>query len=178
MATRFTLPHIDISAFVTSVDYSGQGASGSSATRIRQEHGSRLINELNAAFDAADATRVLDERLLPPTGSYVEVELRRGTNPDGLARKMQGIRPMAVQDNADGRLVALFVPDHARVALTAILEDYRAGQLTPAGKPPKSATVGPIEAFRRARLETLWTVSVILQPDGLAQFLTDRVSFV
>jgi hypothetical protein len=164
MATRFTLPHIDISAFVTSTHYSGQGGGGSSATRIRQEHGSRLLNELSAAFEAADAARVLDERLPPPTGSYVEVELRRGTNPDGLARKTQGIKPTAVQDIADGRLVALFVPDHARVALSAILEDYRAGQLTPAGQPPKSATVAPIEAFRRARLETLWTDDVAALP--------------
>lgn len=69
MATRFTLPHIDISAFVTSVDYSGQGGGGSSAARIRQEHGSRLLKELNAAFEAADAARVLDDRLAPPTGS-------------------------------------------------------------------------------------------------------------
>ena len=164
MATRFTLPHIDISAFVTSADYSGQGGGGSSATRIRQEHGSRLLNELSAAFEAADASRVLDERLPPPTGSYVEVELRRGTNPDALARKTQGIKPTAVQDSAEGRLVALYVPDHARIALSAILEDYRAGQLTPAGQPPKSATVGPIEAFRRARLETLWTDDVAALP--------------
>jgi Subtilase family len=164
MATRFTLPHIDISAFVTSTDYSGQGGGGSSAPRIRQEHGSRLLNELSAAFEAADAERVLDDRLPPPMGSYVEVELRRGTNPDELARKTQGIKPTAVQDSADNRLVALFVPDHARVALTAILEDYRAGPLTPAGHPPKSATVGPIEAFRRARLETLWTDDVAALP--------------
>jgi hypothetical protein len=157
MATRFTLPHIDISAFVTSTDYSGQGGGGSSAPRIRQEHGARLLNELSAAFEAADAERVLDDRLPPQTGSYIEVELRRGTNPDELARKTQGIKPTAVQDRADSRLVALFVPDHARVALTEIIEDYRAGPLTPAGHPPKSATVGPIEAFRRARLETLWT---------------------
>lgn len=164
MATRFTLPHIDISAFVTSADYSGQGDGGSSATRIRQEHGSRLLNELNAAFEAADSSRVLDDRLPPPTGSYVEVELRRGTNPDGLVRKTQGIKPTAVQDSAGVRLVALFVPDHARVALMAILEDYRAGQLTPKGQPPKAATVGPIEAFRRARLETLWTDDVAALP--------------
>lgn len=164
MATRFTLPHIDISSFVTSTDYSGQGGGGSSAPRIRQEHGSRLLNELSAAFEAADAERVQDERLPPPTGSYVEVELRRGTNPDELARKTHGIKPTAVQDSDDSRLVALFVPDHARVALRAIIEDYRAGPLTPAGNPPKSATVGPIEAFRRARLETLWTDDVAALP--------------
>ena len=165
MATRFTLPHIDISAFVTSVDYSGQGGGGSSAARIRQEHGSRLLNELNAAFEAADAARVLDDRLPPPTGSYVEVELRRGPIPAGLDRKTQGIKPTAVQDSAVGRLVALFVPDHARVALAAILEDYRAGQLTPKGQqPPNAATVAPIEAFRRARLETLWTDDVAALP--------------
>ncbi|PIO42666.1 S8 family peptidase [Phyllobacterium zundukense] len=157
MPTRFTLPHIDISVFHTSSDYAGQGGGGSSAVRIREEHGAKLLNELNTAFEAADSARVVDDRLPPPQGSYVEVELRRGTNPDVLAKKRQGIKPTAVKDDAAGRTVALYVPDHARVALSAILADYRSGPLTGAGKPPKDATVGPIEAFRRARLEVLWT---------------------
>ncbi|MEQ1520983.1 MAG: S8 family peptidase [Aestuariivirga sp.] len=164
MPTRFTLPHIDISAFSSSSNYVGQGGGGSSAVRIRDEHGTRLLNELNAAFEAADAIRVVDERLPPSDGSYVEVELRRGANPDGLARKRQGIKPAAVKDSPDGRTVALYVPDHARIALEAILEDYRAGPLTKAGKPPKEATVGPIETFRRARLETLWTDDIAALP--------------
>ncbi|MCB6178106.1 S8 family peptidase [Rhodobacter sp. Har01] len=157
MATRFSLPHIDISAFVTSTDYAGQGGGGSSSTRIRQAHGARLLNELNAALTASDLDRVLDDRLPPPTGTYIEVELQRRTKPDGLDLKTKGIKSTAVQDVPEGRLIALYVPDHARVALTAILNDYRAGPLTPAGKPPQSAKVEPIEAFRRARLETLWT---------------------
>ncbi|WP_421993935.1 S8 family peptidase [Roseococcus sp.] len=100
---------------------------------------------------------MVDARLEAATGSYIEVQLRRGTNPDTIERKKSGISPRAVKDDDGGRTVALFVPDHARAALASIIEDYRNGPLTAAGNPPKQATVEPIEAFRRARLETLWT---------------------
>lgn len=164
MPTRFNLPHIDISAFVSSSGYLGQGSGGSSAVRVRAEHGARLQNELSAAFAAMDADRFADERLLPTNGSYVEVELRRGGDPDGLARKKQGIKSTAVKDGSDGRLVALYVPDHARGALESILADYMKGPLTKKGKPPKQASVEPVEAFRRARLETLWTDDIAALP--------------
>jgi Subtilase family len=164
MASRFDLPHIDISAFVSSSEYSGQGSGGPNDVRIRAEHGARLQNELNAAFAAMDANRVTDERLPSTDGSYIEVALRRGADPDGLARKNQGIKSAAVKDVPDGRVVALYVPDHARVALESILADYSAGPLTKAGKPPKNASVGPVEAFRRARLETLWTDDIAALP--------------
>lgn len=125
--------------------------------RIREEHGARLLRELDAAFVAADQLRVQDERLPPSSGSYIEVELRRGTDPGVLERKREGIRPRAVKDSDNARSVALFVPDRSRVALQSILEDYRSGPLTRRGRPPKDSTIGPIEAFRRARLEVLWT---------------------
>lgn len=158
MASRFTLPHIDISRFRSTGDYVGQGSgSGSSAVRIREEHGAKLLRELDAAFVAADQLRIRDERLPPAGGSYIEVELRRGSDPYKLERKGEGIRPRAVKETSAGRSVALFVPDHARVALQDILEDYRAGPLSLRGNPPRESVVGPIEAFRRARLEVLWT---------------------
>lgn len=157
MATRFDLPHIDISARITSSEYAGDGGGGSSIPRIRAEHGARLADELSAALVATDAARITDERLEPAEGSYVEVQLRRGSNPDILERRNIGLTPRAVKDTESGRTVALFVPDHARVALSAIIDDYRAGPLTPSGKPQQKTTVEPIEAFRRARLETLWT---------------------
>ncbi|MEQ8749936.1 MAG: hypothetical protein RIC52_09185, partial [Amphiplicatus sp.] len=159
MPSRFDLPHIDITAFGTSRPYMGSGSGGSGAVRIREEHGSRLQNELAAAFAAIDAERPADERLPPPEGTYLEVDLYRGTKPDVLERKRVGIRPGAVKANeVDKRTVALYVPDHARVALQQILEDYTSGTLTErAQNPPNMSTVGPIEAFRRARLETFWT---------------------
>ncbi|WP_421693238.1 S8 family peptidase [Aestuariivirga sp.] len=165
MATRFDLPHIDISARITSSEYAGQGSGGSSTPRIRAEHGARLANELSTALIAADVSRIADERLEPVAGSYIEVQLRRGSNPDILERKTSGITPRAVKDDDTGRTVALFVPDHARVALSAIIEDYRAGPLTEGGQPRQKATVEAIENFRRARLETLWTDDPAALPD-------------
>lgn len=158
MPTRFTLPHIDITQLRGTDDYQGQGGGGSSAIRIREEHGARLLNELNAALVAIDQVKVVDPRLPPVEGGYLEVELRRGTSPDVLQRKRDGIKPGASKEEENSRVVGLFVPDHARAALLSILEDYRTGELTEVGQnPPHKANVEPIEAFRRARLETLWT---------------------
>ena len=158
MASRFSLPHIDISGFRSSSPYQGSGSPIDGAVRIRAEHGRRLQNELNAALAAADAERPADDRLPLATGTYLEVELQRGTKPDILARKREGIRPAAVKTNENnGRTVALYVPDGARAALQEILADYTEGPLSRRGNPPRDSTVGPIEAFRRARLETVWT---------------------
>lgn len=166
MASRFTLPHIDISGFRSSSPYLGSGSAIDGAVRIREEHGRRLQNELNAALAAADAERPVDDRLFPAKGTYLEVELQRGAKPDILTRKREGIRPGAVKaDENNLRTVALYVPDSARAALQQILADYTEGPLTGRGNPPKDATVGPIEAFRRARLETVWTDNPSSLPD-------------
>jgi len=173
MPSRFDLPHIDITAFRTSQPYMGSSTGGSGAVRIREEHGRRLQNELTAAFAAADEERPADDRLPPPEGTYLEVELYRGTKPDVLERKRDGIRPGAAKANeANERTVALYVPDHARAALQQILEDYTSGALTErAQNPPNMSTVGPIEAFRSARLETFWTD----RPEALPQNPNDRI---
>lgn len=158
MVSRFTLPHIDISGFASSNPYLGSGSLFEGAIRIREEHGRRLQNELNAALAAADADRPVDNRLPLATGSYLEVELRRGTKPDILERKTEGIRPGATKaDENNVRTVALYVPDSARRALQQIIEDYTSGPLTGRGVPQRADKIGPIEAFRRARLETVWT---------------------
>jgi hypothetical protein len=172
MATRFTLPHIDITGLHSAGDYQGGGSGrGSSAVRIREEHGRRLLNELNASLAAADAGRPTDDRLPPATGGYVEVELRRGTSPDILERRRSGLAPRASKDENDARTVALFVPDEARSALAAILQDYMEGPLTGRDNPPNKSTVEPIEAFRQARLETLWTD----EADALPQNAQDEM---
>lgn len=167
MASRFTLPHIDISALHSSSEYTGSSTGGSSTPRIRAEHGTKLLNELNAAFEAIDEVRGQDERLDAAGGGFIEVELRRGANPTTvLERKTEGIRPGAVKDTYNARTVALFVPDHAREALAEILRDYRDGPLTPKRQnPPNAARVEPIEAFRRAHLNTFWTDDPEALPD-------------
>ena len=157
MATRFSLPHIDISANYSSSAYTGEGSGRSTNVRIRDEHAARLQNELDAALAVVDQQRAADPRLPPAQGGYIEVELRRGSSPDILERRTLGLRPGAVKDRQAARLVGLYIPDDAREAFAAILADYRSGPLTPKGEPHHKSTVEPIEAFRRARLETLWT---------------------
>jgi hypothetical protein len=159
MSSRFTLPHIEITRFRSNQQYAGVGTGGSSAVRIREEHGRRLQGELEASFKLAEELRPKDERLPPATTSVIEVELRRGTDPEKLDRKTADIRAGAAKANErDDRTIALFVPDGSKEVLAKILDDYVNGPLTAeAGNPPNKSLVEAIEAFRVARLETVWT---------------------
>ena len=159
MASRFALPHIEITRLASSQDYAGAGAFGNPVDRIRAEHGRRLQNELSATLTLAEQTRPKDDRLPAPTGMILEVELRRRADPeDTLQFKRDQIRVGATKANgADYRTVAVFIPDGARAAFEKIFEDYTTGPLTAAGNPPNKTRVEAIEAFRTARLETLWT---------------------
>ena len=170
MPSRFNLPHLDISAFASSQPYSGQSNFGAPLDRIRDEHGGRLQNELNAALAASDVLRAesADVRLDPAAGTYLEVELRRGTRGDILESKTEKVRPGAVKANdRNDRTLALYVPDTARAAFERILDDYLNGELTPeAGNPPNKVKVEAIEAIRVARLETLWNDDLEALPRG------------
>lgn len=171
MASRFTLPHIDISAFAASQPYSGHPAFNSSAVRIRAEHGARLRKELNVALTAATQLRPADPRLEAPTSSIIEVELRKGTAADKLDMKTEGVRAGASKEGAAGvKTIALHVPDHARPAFEKILADYLAGPLTKKGKnPPNKGKVEAIESIRAARIATLWTDVRPVPEDAQAQ---------
>ena len=168
MPSRYNLPHVDIGRFAETKEYLGEGSGGGGASvRIRAEHGRRIRNELEATFQALDRERPADPRLLPPEGSYIEVELRRGTPGDALDMKNSDIQTGATKttDNSS-RTIALYVPDHARPVLEEIINDYLNGPETPAGNPPNKAKVESIEAIRLARLETLWTDEPGAIPDG------------
>lgn len=103
--------------------------------------------------------RPTDDRLPPATTTILEVELRRGTNPEILQKKKLRLRAGASKlDEREARTVALFLPDASREALAAILEEYRTGELTKVGQnPPNKALVEAIQAFRIAQLATVWT---------------------
>jgi hypothetical protein len=158
MPSRYNLPHIDITAFVSTHEYVGEPAFGSSAVRERAAHGRKIQNELSVALAGADETRPVDERLEPATGTFVEVELRRGEPADLLNMKTQEVRSGAAKaTEANSRTIALYVPDHARPVLEQILNDYLTGDLSDKGSPPNKSKVESIEAIRTARLETFWT---------------------
>jgi hypothetical protein len=159
MASRFALPHIEITRLAAAQEYAGPGAYGNPVDRIRAEHGKRLQNELRAALALADQARPKDDRLPAPTATILEVELRRGADPDAsLEFKRDQIKVGATRANdRDDRTVALFIPDGARAALEKIVDEYLTGDLTPKGNPRNKTRVEAIEAFRIARLETLWT---------------------
>lgn len=165
MASRFTLPHIEISKFKSKHDYTGVSSGGSSKVRIRDEHGRRLQGELTAALRLSEELRPKDERLPAPATAILEVELQRGADPDALTKKTVGIRSSAAkQSETENRTVAVFVPDSSRDALAKIIEDYITGPPTPkAGNPPNKSVVEAIQAFRAAKLETVWTDT----PDAL-----------
>src|SRR5689334_11430572 len=97
MPSRYELPHIDISARSVAHEYEGDPAFVRGTPRDRIEHGQRVQNELRVAMAAAEKLRPTDARLPPPGGIYLEVELDRGTMPDALDLKKQGIRTGAAK---------------------------------------------------------------------------------
>ncbi|WP_189338542.1 S8 family peptidase [Sphingobium sp. SCG-1] len=107
----------------------------------------------------SDALRPQDDRLDAAEGSYIEVDLRSGTNADALDLKGAGIRSGSAKvDNENDRTITLFVPDSARLVLEQIIEDYLTGPLTErAQNPPNQAKVEAIEAFRTVTLASFWT---------------------
>lgn len=157
MASRFNLPHIEITRFAASQDYAGVGSGGNPGYAVQEDHGRRLQRELAEALKLAEELRPKDDRLPAPTSSLIEVELRRGTQPDLLEAKRDNIRIGAskANDNND-RTVAVFIPDAAKEAFAKIFDDYLNGEPTEKGNPPNKAKVEAIKAFRRARLETVW----------------------
>ncbi len=171
----FDKSHINISASVYSRTYqaSRQNIGGGAAPRIRAQHGARLQAEMQAAFVDADAALPQDDRLEPPQGIFLEVELRKGSNPEAtLERKRDKVRPGAVLTSEDQKVrVVLFVPDDARPILQSILDEYTGGDVNARGEPPKKDKVEPIEAIRRARLETFWTD----EPNALPQQPEDEI---
>ena len=142
MASRYNRPHLYISSRLERVPYkSKQGGSGQGTPRVAGEHGAKLRQEFSQAFTAFDESRPTDERLEPPSGAFVEVELTRNAQVTKLERKRDGILPSAVNLNQnEARIVGLFVPDDKKEVLDSILAEYGAwepGEDSPKN-PPRS----------------------------------------
>ena len=130
---EFDKPHIDISARVNRTRYQAprQNIGGGGAPRIRAEHGALVAAQFEAAFRDADAHRTEDERVEAAEGVYIEVDLKKGSNPEKvLQRKKDRVLPGAAKPQENGDLrIALYVPDEARPVLAEIVREYREGDL-------------------------------------------------
>src|ERR1700722_16503417 len=158
MASRFNLPHIDITARSSAHGYLSDAGFARGTPRDRAEHGRRVQNELRVALAAGAALRPTDDRLPPAPGVYLEVELDRGKPADSIDLKSQGVRSGAAKvDDANRRTISLFVPDHARPVIENIVDEYRNGKLTEKGRPRNKTKVEAIEAIRAAHIGTRWT---------------------
>lgn len=169
MANSYDLPHINLSRRVQRVPYTSTDNNqvGAGTARNREEHGKRLRGELAAAYKAFDATRPVDQRLDPPEGAFLEVELRRGTKVETVERKTAGFKPGAAKlELNDNCTVGLFVPDESRDVFEDILQEYQEGELTSKGYPKRKNRIEPIESIRRARLETFWTDDISRLPEA------------
>ena len=175
MTSPYELPHLDLSRRVQAVPFTSAGLNpvGAGTPRSREQHGAKLRGELAAAYRAFDAARREDERIGPPEGAFLEVELKRGTRIEAVERKKDGIMPGAARrDDIDIRIVGLYVPDEAREVFLDILREYQEGELTPKGNPRRKGFVEAIESIRQARLEAIESI----RQARLETFWTDDVS--
>ena len=170
MTSPYELPHLDLSRRLQAVPFTSAASNqiGAGTPRSREQHGAKLRGELAAAYRAFDAARREDERIGPPVGAVLEVELKRGTRIETVERKRDGIMPGAARrEESDIRIVGLYVPDETREVFLDILREYQEGELTLKGNPRRKGFVEAIESIRQARLETFWTDDVSrLPPPG------------
>ena len=160
MASRYELPHLDLSRGVRAESYTSTGTNpvGAGSPRSREEHGGKLRGELETAYRAFDSARRADARLDVQEGAYLELELKRGARVEAVERKRDKFTPGAARREPDDRrIVGLYVPDESREVFKNILRDYQEGELTEKGNPQRKGFVESIESIRQARLETFWT---------------------
>ncbi len=131
---------------------------GGGAPLVREQHGARLREELNAALAVMDESAPQIQDMPAPDAQVVEVELSSRGRVESLERRSAGIKPGAttVGEN-DVVKVALHVPNSARDVLDSILREYSEGELLPSGEPPKKDFPEAIASIRAARLNTFWT---------------------
>ncbi len=172
MATRFNKPHLHFDKYRTRRDFVAPSInlSGEGVPRTREEHGVRLREELQAAFNDFEELRPRPleefEDIGGTSGSFLEVELRRGTPIEAVERKSKGVVPTATKlEPNDNRTVGLFVPDKARDYILSMLEDYAHGPLTEKGRAPQQNFADPIEIIRTAKFHTYYTDDPRYLPD-------------
>ena len=98
MTSPYELPHLDLSRRLQAEEFTSTGSNpvGAGTPRSREQHGAKLRGELAAAYRAFDAARREDERIGPPEGAFLEVELKRGTRIETVERKTDGIVPSEI----------------------------------------------------------------------------------
>ena len=117
MASPYDLPHIDLSRRLQAAPFTSAASNqiGAGTPRSREEHGEKLRGELAASYRAFDAARREDPRLDPPQGTFLEVELKRGSRVEVVERKKAGIQPGAARlESNENRIVGLYVADESR----------------------------------------------------------------
>ena len=161
MVPTYDLPHIDLSQRVHSVPYKSTNSNqiGAGTPRVREEHGARLRNELANAYRAFDEERRQDPRIGPSDGTFLEVELKRGSRVETVERKRRArfVPGSAQLDDQRHPIVGLYVADESRNVFEAILREYEEGDLSENGRPPMKDFAESIESIRQARLETYFT---------------------
>jgi hypothetical protein len=157
----YRLKHVRIEGFRSQANFSppGRDLSGSGFKRNRDIHGPRLDAELASALAAAHDL-LTDRDPQVQTGSagvYLAVESAEGAKLPDLNWSSKNIRLGALRINESGAEVGtLFVPRIAEEFLTRKVEEY-AHQNTPQQKPKHEKKFAPVETFRAATLESLWT---------------------
>ena len=159
--TRYTLSHVDVSALAQSRPYKSSATGRKQRIeRIREEHGPRLIEEYESAFDGAIKNRPTEDGCAP-NAVVLELELDPGTGPANLSRKTEATRQSAVRVEPNRtQKAALFVPEEKRDVIRKLLDEYTYGDLKGKSgkpkKPPNEARVSEIQHIRQATFKTFW----------------------
>lgn len=165
-------PHIDLTPLLNTHSFKAHSSTGSrTVERNREQHGARLGAGLNAAFQIAETRRSqprsLPRRIGQSEGAFVTVTLDPGSKELDIEKPGKGIRQSAAGEENGRRTMVLHVKDRsAQDYLTGRVEEYRTGDLTPAGNPPLASIMQPIDDFSPTELADIWREDPAALPDN------------
>lgn len=175
MPSKYDRAHIDLSSRASARPFTSpnRDRGGRPVDRDRGQHGRALRGQLVEAIRAFGRERPLDDRIANE-GTFVEFELRPGTDGQDFGRKNPRIVPAIIRTNENGqgqeisRTVTLYVEQGAEHVLDQIIEQYQEGPETQSGNPPQ-AKYGKVDQIRSARFSTFFN-------DDPARLPTDEAS--
>lgn len=165
-------PHIFVHDTATRENYSKRGGGGGSDNlprRKRKEHGRKLIDELEAAWEEAQNRR--EKSSVIGLGIADGVCLQFKSDPEfeltleSLELRNQGIELLSVHNEGKKQIAAVFVPDAKIKTFLKRFEQYLEEE-TESGKPKNQKLVDSIAELKLVTLRSLWTDDRKLFPNA------------
>lgn len=122
----------------------------------RQAHAVRLLEQLSAISQAAEAAMARDDLPGQDNGVYLAVEGRLGEPLAFDSLDSHGLQLLGASERGERQAATIFMPVAAREKLVKLVEAYQTKNFRDTDKPRNQRLIEGIESFRLAVLRDLW----------------------